>query len=74
MSSVTVTYRRNMRGQVTAVGTAEAPERFATYSFEADGSIATETLGGGQLARSCRYDGLQRLVGLPPLVVGTGEG
>jgi RHS repeat-associated protein len=55
-----VTISRDLRGRVTAIGTAQAPSRFAAYAYHADGSVASETLCGGQSRRSVTRDGLGR--------------
>jgi len=64
MASLTVTVRRDLRGRVVALGTEEAPARFARYAYTADGRLAAETLGKGALARRLARDPLGRLVGL----------
>ncbi|MEM6720070.1 MAG: RHS repeat-associated core domain-containing protein [Bacteroidota bacterium] len=38
-----VTYQYNILGQNTAIGTPEVTDQFAKYSYNADGSIASET-------------------------------
>jgi hypothetical protein len=53
MSSLAVRMARGLRA---SVGTAQAPERFAAYEHQADGSVAKETRGAGTLSRSYAYD------------------
>ena len=64
MPSLTVTLARDLRGRVTAIGTAEAPDRFAAYAYNADGSVGEESLAGGTAVRRMAYDGLGRLTGI----------
>jgi RHS repeat-associated protein len=64
MASLRVALKRDLRGRVVAVGTAEAPARFARYGYRPDGSILTETLGNEALTRSFSRDPLRRLTGI----------
>src|SRR5215831_6234801 len=62
--SFSVIFSRDLRGRVVSVGTSVDPARFASYSYNADGSIAAETLGAGATARRFRRDPLRRLTGI----------
>jgi RHS repeat-associated protein len=64
MAKLAVRMTRDLRGRVTSVGTAEAPQRFAAYAYRADSSVAKETLGAGTLSRSFAYDAMGRLATL----------
>ena len=74
MSYVTVTLARDLLRRVTAIGTAESPDRFAAYAYNADGSVAQELLAGGTAVRRMAYDGLGRLIGIddPAFALGLG--
>jgi RHS repeat-associated protein len=61
---VVVTYRRNLQGKVVAVGDANDPARWATYSYTATALPAEETLnvsGQAPLRRRFSYNSLDLL-------------
>jgi RHS repeat-associated protein len=62
----TVLYRRDLLGRIVAAGDGSDPKAFGAWSYNADGSLASETLkaGGGAVTRSFTYDGLGRPVRL----------
>jgi YD repeat-containing protein len=41
-----VTIKRDLRGRPVAVGTADEPERFGHFAYDADGTPKAETLAG----------------------------
>ncbi|MDJ0600304.1 MAG: RHS repeat-associated core domain-containing protein [Crocosphaera sp.] len=51
-----VVYRYNSLGENVAVGTPDNPQRFATYHYNADGSLATTTLNNGKIQNSVNYN------------------
>lgn len=51
-----VVYSYNSLGQTTGVGTPNNPQRFATYSYNADGSLGTTTLNNGGIQNSLNYN------------------
>jgi hypothetical protein len=61
---MTIVLQRDLRGRVTRLGTPDAPERFTSYGFRPDGTIANETLAEGALPRLRTRDGLRRLARL----------
>src|SRR5690349_21632023 len=60
MAALSVRFRRDLRGQVVAVGTAGAPERFGRYEYRADGSLARQRLDNATLPRAFSRDSLRR--------------
>src|SRR5215207_9533678 len=66
-SPTTVLYRRDLLGRIVAVGDSADPAAFAAWSYNADGSVASEMLkagGGTAVTRRFAYDGLGRPVEL----------
>src|SRR5215218_3919999 len=65
-SPATVLYPRDLLGRIVAAGNGSDPKAFGAWSYNADGSLASETLkaGGGAVTRSFTYDGLGRPVRL----------
>jgi RHS repeat-associated protein len=51
-----VVYSYNSLGETIAVGTPENIQQFATYRYNADGSLATTTLNNGGLQNSLNYN------------------
>ncbi len=52
----TVFYDYNQLGQLVSIGTSSEPESYASYKYNADGSIKTEQLNNGQIIRNYHYD------------------
>jgi RHS repeat-associated protein len=57
-------YGYDVSGRLVAVGTAEAPEWYAAYTYQPDGLVGEERLSGGVLLRRNLRDPLGRLVAL----------
>jgi RHS repeat-associated protein len=51
-----VIYSYNSLGETIAVGTPDNPQRFASYLYNADGSVATTTLNNGGIKRDLNYN------------------
>ena len=51
-----VVYRYNSLGETIAIGTPQNIQRFATYSYNADGSLATTNLNNGGIQRNLNYN------------------
>ena len=51
-----VVYSYNSLGQTIAIGTPDNPQRFATYSYNADGGLATTTLNNGGINSQLAYN------------------
>lgn len=51
-----VVYSYNSLGETIAVGTPENPQRFASYRYNADGSLATTTLNDGGIRNNLNYN------------------
>ena len=51
-----VVYSHNSLGQTIAIGTPDNPKRFATYSYNADGSLATTTLNNEGINSQLAYN------------------
>ncbi|MFK0732348.1 MAG: RHS repeat domain-containing protein [Gloeotrichia echinulata GP01] len=51
-----VVYSYNSLGQTTGVGTPNNPKRFATYRYNADGSLGTTTLNNEGIQNSLTYN------------------
>ena len=60
----TVTYRRDLLGRVIATGDAANPALHGAWTYRADGSLATETLGTTGGTRTFTYDALGRPTGI----------
>ena len=65
MGSVTVTFTRDLRGRVVAMGTSDDPARFGSCRYRPDGLVASATQAGASMARLHAYDALAR-----PLSIG----
>src|SRR5215217_2374832 len=65
-SPTTVLYRRDLLGRIVAAGDGPDPKAFGAWTYNPDGSLASETLGAGAgaVTRSFTYDGLGRPVRL----------
>jgi RHS repeat-associated protein len=63
-SPATILYRRDLLGRIVAAGDGSDPKAFGAWTYNADGSVASETLGAGAgaVTRSFAYDGLGRPV------------
>ncbi len=51
-----VVYRYNSLGETIAIGTAQNTQRFATYTYNADGSLATTNLNNRGIQRNLNYN------------------
>lgn len=51
-----VVYSYNSLGETIAIGTPENPQRFASYRYNADGSLATTNLNNGGIQNSFDYN------------------
>ena len=51
-----VVYSYNSLGETIAVGTPDNPQRFAAYTYNADGSLATTNLNNGGIQRNLNYN------------------
>ncbi|KIL41464.1 hypothetical protein SD70_07480 [Gordoniibacillus kamchatkensis] len=58
----TILYTYNMLGQIVAVGTEPLSAYYASYSYNADGSVGEEKLGPGLVTRTMHYNSLGWLV------------
>lgn len=55
-SATVVTYRYNSLGRLTSIGNAGDPDYFAAYTYNPDGSMATEKLKDNTITRSYLYE------------------